>query len=110
MIKTFWISFADDQGCLGAVIIEAQNETFALAQATARGLNPGGEAAFVDITNPNGLAEADRLGRNRFMPVSELRKRGYKLVSEMSPEVQERFGKQLHVCDNCNAGIIHTHN
>jgi hypothetical protein len=57
VVPVFWISFADaaravGQKFLGVVIIEAETEPAALAQAQAAGLHPGGEATFEELSEP----------------------------------------------------------
>lgn len=47
---THWyISFADDDAFLGGTVVEAESAEAALMEATSRGLNPGGEAAILEV-------------------------------------------------------------
>lgn len=47
---TYWyISFATDDLFLGATVVEAADGDSALEVATSRGLNPGGQAAIVEV-------------------------------------------------------------
>lgn len=47
--EAYWLSFADDDGFRGAVIIHATEFTEAVMQASLRGLNPHGEVAGMKI-------------------------------------------------------------
>lgn len=46
MTPQAFLSFASDQGFLGAVVVDTVDFTEALARVNALGLNPGGEIAF----------------------------------------------------------------
>jgi hypothetical protein len=45
----WWLSFADDDGFLGACIVEAPDVVQAAIQAFRHGCNPGGEVVGVKI-------------------------------------------------------------
>lgn len=52
MTQWFYISFARPKsqgGFLGATVVQAEDAPGALAEATQRGLNPGGEAQIVPV-------------------------------------------------------------
>lgn len=48
-MKLFYISFATETEFLGATVLESHNELSVLAEATKHGLNPGGQAAIMEI-------------------------------------------------------------
>ena len=52
----WWLSFADDDGFLGAVLVNAISYLDAVQLATMLGLNPGGEILGVNLQEP--VAEA----------------------------------------------------
>lgn len=45
----FWLSFADETGFKGAVIVHAENFMTALMEANVRGINPHGECRGLEI-------------------------------------------------------------
>ena len=56
-MAVYWMSFSDPERpvgskFLGVVIIEAETEEAALAQASVAGVNPGGEATFEEMSEP----------------------------------------------------------
>ena len=53
----WWLSFADESGFKGVVIVEAFGFTDALSRSHALGVNPGGEVQGSRIT-PDGIPEA----------------------------------------------------
>lgn len=50
-MKIFYLSFADEQGFRGGLIIAGSDFLHAVANARVLGLNPGGEVAGKDITD-----------------------------------------------------------
>lgn len=56
-MSVYWMSFSDPARPVGAkflgvVLIEAETEDAALAQAIAAGLHPGGEVTFEEMIDP----------------------------------------------------------
>ena len=47
--RTYWLSFADDSGFKGVVILHAANFELAFAESHLLGLNPGGEIQSIEV-------------------------------------------------------------
>jgi hypothetical protein len=97
----FYISFASEAGHLGSTVVEANDEDSALAIATKRGLNPGGEAMIVPV--PAKFADKPGTVWMRYRLCSE---------AEMMAHGPVSHGRQknaTYVCELCNAGVSHTH-
>jgi hypothetical protein len=97
MIPWWYISFARakaDGGFLGGTVVQADDAPGALAEATRRGLNPGGEAQIVRVPSENVhnrtvLALRNRLvGKAKLLALGEKRG-GYHPNAEV-------------VCEDCN--------
>ena len=99
----FYISFADDNGFRGATVVEADDANGAWAEAIRRGLNPGGEAAILEVPreverNPDMLAM-----RNRLVGRDEMIALGGKRAGDCSERIQEAFNSAAtKVCGACN--------
>ena len=50
-MRIFYLSFADEQGFIGALIIAGSDFLHAIGNARTLGLHPGGEVAGKDITD-----------------------------------------------------------
>ena len=50
---TMWLSFADDDGFLGVVILETLGFTHAFVECETRGINPGGEIRGFQVDPDN---------------------------------------------------------
>jgi hypothetical protein len=93
----FYISFARakaDGGFLGGTVVQADDAPSALAEATRRGLNPGGEAQIVrvpdaNINNPTVVALRNRLASKAEMLARGENRGGYHERAEV-------------VCEDCN--------
>jgi hypothetical protein len=94
MTRWFYISFASLGGHLGSTVVQADDVDGAFAEATARGLNPGGEAQIVPV--PTDRSEHPDLVaiRNRLVSKAELMQRG--AISSGYHEDAEV------VCEDCN--------
>lgn len=66
--KLWWLSFADEDGFKGVVILEAFGFADALTCATGAGLNPGGEVQAM-LVDPADIPEALR---NRLLKKPDL--------------------------------------
>jgi hypothetical protein len=93
----FYISFARPKsqgGFLGGTVVQADDAAGALAEATRRGLNPGGEAQIIPVP-PNRTEHPDLVAlRNRLAGKAELLARGATVGAQH--EAAE------FVCDDCN--------
>jgi hypothetical protein len=75
----FYISFAKakkDGGHLGSTVVEASDPDGALAEATRRGLNPGGEAQIIPVPARNNNHPEIVPLRNRLVSKAELARTG----------------------------------
>lgn len=98
----FYISFASHaRGHLGSTVVEASDEKNAIGVATARGINPGGEAMIQRITKK----------QNKLPIIESLR---YRLLSKEELKVQGavrigRLKSAAYACELCNTGVPHEH-
>jgi len=99
----FYISFATDEGFRGATVVEAYSEEDALEEATKLNLNPGGEAAILEIP-PDIVSNPDMLAmRNRLVGKDEMLANGAKRQADCSDEIQDAFeAAATRVCADCN--------
>mgnify|MGYP001434113113 CR=1 FL=1 len=99
---THWfISFATDDGFLGATVVAAEDDAGALEEATRRGLNPGGEAVIIQVPpEADGGADMTRL-LNRLADKEEMLAHGGKRIGDMSDDERARLDASF-VCDKCN--------
>lgn len=96
----WYISFATDTDFLGATVVEATSANNALAVATLRSLNPGGEAAIMQIPEND---PGSRIMKNRLVGRAEMMARGATRLADMPGEVQRVFGElSERVCQDCN--------
>lgn len=101
----FYISFATDDALLGATVVEAANEAGAFIVATARGLNPGGQAAMLAV--PDDLTDDETKEMlsylNRLVGKDEIRANGGARLKDTPQQIQDRFEEQATVvCNDCN--------
>lgn len=107
----WYISFAtsiDMGGFRGATVVEADDEKGALAVATLRGLNPGGEAAILFVP-PEAYGEPDMaVMLNRLVGKEEMLAMGAKRHGDLPQEMQSRFDHEAtFVCSCCNPPRFH---
>lgn len=102
-MKTFWISFANETGNLGACILDAISEEHAVKKAEDLRIHPGGEVLMFDIT---GIDEAEkkaaRIGKNRLISTEELLAGGHKKLSEIDPDEADQIesdGRTTFICE-----------
>jgi hypothetical protein len=105
MAKLFYISFATDEGFFGATVVAGEDEIDAIATATILRLNPGGEAAVLEV--PDDLTREDRVEmlsyRNRLVSKEELVRHGAKRLTDLSNEMQGAYEEACTVvCKECN--------
>lgn len=85
----YYISFATDDGFLGATVVEASSSESALEEATRLGINPGGEAAILEV--PEGFENEARQMLNRLVGLDEmLTQHGGKRHGDLSDEHRGR--------------------
>lgn len=102
----FYISFAMPKkagGFRGATVVEAENAESAVAVATLRGLNPGGEAAILEVPSQYENNQEFTSYRNRLVSKEEILGLGGKRLADLPQAMQDRFGVEVTlVCSCCN--------
>ena len=81
----WWLSFADDSGCLGIAIVKGKSVGDAAAEARRLRINPGGEVLghpFPD-DDVDAKKERERWGVNRLIDPEDLRADGYRKRGEL---------------------------
>jgi hypothetical protein len=104
MIKNLWyISFATPETFLGGTVVQADDAEDALVEASFRGLNPGGQAAIIEVPL-EAYGKADMLAmRNRLVGRDEMIAMRGKRAADCSSEVRHAFADQATiVCAECN--------
>jgi hypothetical protein len=99
----FYISFATDEGFRGGTVVQADDAKGAVMEATTRGLNPGGEAAIMEVP-PEAEFEPDILAMvNKLLGRDEIEQQGGQRLGDLSEDMQEAVqGAAGFVCDDCN--------
>ena len=101
---TYWyISFATDDGFLGATVVEGNSAKSALAAATLRGLNPGGEAAILEVP-PESESSPDVVAmKNRLVSEAEMLAMGGIKGENLPAEINAVWNMEIDVvCEHCN--------
>lgn len=88
--KTWWLSFADDDGSRGVCVVDAPDILGATFKAHALGINPGGSVHGVEIPpdEPECAAEY-AMERDRLFTPAELRAMGYLSIREQDDLEQQ---------------------
>lgn len=102
----WYISFAKskaDGGFQGATVVEAANAANALTVATLRGLNPGGEAAILEVPEDK-EREPDVLPmRNKLLTKEQMLQAEAKRLGDLPTNMQNLFeNMSSFVCERCN--------
>ena len=113
-MKTYWISFASNKS-LGVCIVDAFSERDALAKTIHFGINPGGEAMFVDITdcNEDTKDQIKSFGKNKLLSPQFLLQNNCSRLKDKAPDVLDRIlndSRVSKVCEYCNEGRCEIHN
>ena len=97
-MRTFWISFANDEENLGVFITDAEDEQEALVKAMSNG-DPGGQAIIIDITAASNdvstIKEVLELGKDRLVTPEELKALGKKTFNEHTKHERRIAKKNL---------------
>lgn len=94
---TLWyISFADKLGFRGATVVKSASANGALATATARGLNPGGEAWIIPVPQDADADPGVLAMYNHLLSAQECAAIGGKPLAECPSVMQERFQAAVH--------------
>lgn len=102
-MRYFYISFATDAGFRGATVVRARDSEHALQEATHRGLNPGGEAAIIEIPKDAEQEPDMRAMINRLVGKEEMLAAGAKRHADCPQDIQDAFERDAEiVCDDCN--------
>ena len=92
-VKTYWISFAPDQGpCLGCCIIDADNPINALKKTHELNINPGGQAMVSEMGESEvAINEIKKWGKDSLISMDDLRSNGYRSVGEHTKDEQDQI-------------------
>lgn len=90
-MKLFYISFATDTEFLGATVLESYDENSVLLEATKHSLNPGGQAAILEL--PYRALEADdiRAMQGKLMSKQQMADLGAIRHADLNDDMQEKF-------------------
>lgn len=105
---TWWyISFAMSKkqgGFRGATVVEGKDAQSALANATMRGLNPGGEAAILEVYKED-EQKCDVLAlRNTLLDKEQMLAMRAVRSGDMPKKIKRRWeAATVFVCSTCNA-------
>jgi hypothetical protein len=102
-MRTFWISFANEEhGSFGVVITDAVDEPSAVQKVKNLGLYPGGEARLYDMTEcPEEVAQWQK---DRLIAPRELRDAGYistKNIPDEINQVLDADSRVVTICEDC---------
>jgi hypothetical protein len=100
-MKTFWLSFANDGGNLGCIIIDAINDLAAIAVAPSK-LHPGGQVIAIEMSQfPGFEEEVEKWGRNRLITPTELLAAQYRPLYDLRDEFPgiELYPSVTMVCE-----------
>lgn len=101
-MKTYWMSFANDEGCLGVVIMDAEDEAGAVRAVMEAALHPGGQVMLLDVTDMPGVeGEISKWGKNRLMSAADLRGDEYKSLSELPDYITSQIERDPRVSMVC---------
>jgi hypothetical protein len=107
----WYISFATSTGTggfRGATVVEADDEKSALAAATLRGLNPGGEAAILFVPPESWDAPGLAAMLNRLVGREEMFAMGAVRRADVPQKMRNRFDREAtFVCSCCNPPRVH---
>jgi hypothetical protein len=98
-----YISFATDVGFLGGTVVEAMNAADAIAEATRLSLNPGGQAAIIQVPlEAEDYPDIKRM-RNRLCGREEMLSNGGKRFGDIPEATQDTPAAGVTiVCEQCN--------
>lgn len=99
-MKTWWVSFAGDEGNRGVCIVDADDQGAAIAKIKTLGINPGGEAMFFEMPF-EALDEIVKWGRDRLIKPEELKVAGYKKLSQCTEEEKHFIENHPNVSRVC---------
>lgn len=92
-MSKYCLSFASDDGRLGGVFIEGEDELGAVKRAHDLGINPGGEVCMVKVPEDNGGFDWEKCS-NRLLSVKDLIELGMTPVKVFGPD----NGKEVNYC------------
>jgi hypothetical protein len=100
----WYISFATERAFLGATIVEANTIEDALDETRRLGINPGGEAAMIALSDDAKPHPMTQFMMNRLRSKMEMATFGPLVRSgDMTAEEREAFeGRATFVCNDCN--------
>lgn len=80
----WWLSFSDEQACLGVAIVDGDDVVEATMRAHMLGINPGGQVLGIPVPpdDPDAVASVEQYGTDRLISVAELKAAGEKSIRE----------------------------
>ena len=90
-MKLFYISFATDTEFLGATVLESYDEINVLIEATKHGLNPGGQAAILELPYEALQADDIRCLQGRLASKEEMFANGAQRHGDLNEDLQNKF-------------------
>lgn len=78
-VVSWWLSFADENGCRGVCIVDAPGFMLAVTMANMHGCNPGGEVQGFEVPPDS---DEFKWERNKLFTIEELRAGGVMTLKE----------------------------
>ena len=98
-MKLFYISYATDTEFLGATVIECVAKEFVLQEASKHGLNPGGQAAVLEIPY-KALEAADiRIMQGKLLNKEEMIATGAIRHADLPEDMKHKFEAAVTAVD-----------
>ena len=101
-MRTWWLSYADEDRNLGVAIVDAESCQAAIAKANALGIHPGGEVLAIEGPVPGADEEVEAEiaslgGRDRLIGKDALLSKNYHPYQELPRHHQEKLERSLVV-------------
>lgn len=90
-MKLFYISFATEIGFLGATVLESYDEKSVLIEANKHGLNPGGQAAIVELPYKALEASDIRIMQGKLMTKQQMLEIGAVMHGDLDDDMKNKF-------------------
>lgn len=101
----WYISFVEDETFAGATVVEAVSAEHAIMVATARGLNPGGEALVIEVPEEAEDEPDVQAMRNVLFNKEQMTTQGGRRLADLPDEMQDVIEQEATmICGKCNDG------
>jgi len=98
-LTLFYLSFATNNECLGATVVEARNPTHALMLTHAKGINPGGEAMILEVPDDRIESDVTKACLNKLLSFEQLQAYGAVKLKDVLDFLKPDAD---FVCEDCN--------